>query len=159
MDSEQGIVFDVSRSADIRSFAEMENAWVMYKSYPKYAVMHNNRDEANDDRDTNDEDNRAFEDRLFVVDMPGFFNPNPAVPSYEWYMNALEFVRVRLDGKRFDHATPVVRETVQGSRSSDFIPWNTRIKLISQNGVIHAPVGADNKIALGDNPIPPNLHR
>ena len=135
--TEPGVKFDLSRTIENRSWYQLKGSGI---AEDKTDAMNlpANRDSANDDSSNFDEDTEPTNNHIYQLDFPGHAypittgakdagqynvspDPNFVFLRYVRHMNALEFVRVKLDGTDFTQPA----QGVHGSRDSELVPWHS----------------------------------
>jgi hypothetical protein len=110
----------------------------LFKLFPDSALdsiaFNDFKDNPNDEGGGEDDPGvsaRPKNDRIYLVDSPGYKRYAYLGSRLVRRDNFLTFVRVRFDGGAFTHGTPGDNDhpQVQGSRASDYEPWHIRIDL------------------------------
>ncbi|MBX9624123.1 MAG: hypothetical protein K2X82_09970 [Gemmataceae bacterium] len=146
---EAAVRFDVTRTIGVQSWVQGPNDKTPQQDIRRY--FPDFRERANDDAGPDDEDNTPENNHIYSNDTPGFSIPQAVGKSYNqfldgqgglitWnrvvhHMNAMEFVRVKVNGTDFTHdptspdkaSTPAGANTIdpQGSRAGDYVNWRS----------------------------------
>jgi len=160
---------DLSRSIEVKFVLTNngQNNINTERSFPAWL------DSANDDPQSRDEDRIPTNGHIFQSDAPGIGQrlptvgvaQNPAGPAdrARHRMNAVEFVRIHLSGPEFRERAqddpPFMWEdgVAQGTRSSEFVSWYSRIDLIKNPAdpvrYQRNNVAGENEVGQGFRPI------